>query len=141
MDLIVPNWRISSKILTLPETVDENAQTPPDLVVNLKPLIFLSLFCHLSGDKPLSKYRVDTVKQGVKHSQHLQTIGLPLNPGECEKSFYVAAVVKPLLHIFSVHSLGGMSHYPERSGGFLWRPDLASPMPSTRAGSDTVTTG
>src|SRR5712691_4161227 len=60
---------------------------------------------------------------------------------ENEKSFYVAAVVKPLLHIFSVHSLGGMSHYPEWSGGFLWRPDLASPMPSTRAGSDTVTTG
>ena len=24
--LIVPNWRISSKILTLPETVDENAR-------------------------------------------------------------------------------------------------------------------
>ena len=24
--LIIPNWRISSKILTLPETADENAQ-------------------------------------------------------------------------------------------------------------------
>ena len=56
----------------------------------------------------------------------------------CKLPSMLPLLSSPLEYFFSpVHSLGAVSHGPDRSGGFLWRWDPRLQRPSLRAGSNT----
>src|SRR4029453_13477412 len=48
-------------------------------------LILLRLFFLQSGERASSKYHVKTGNRGASRSHHRRPIGLPRNPGGCEK--------------------------------------------------------
>jgi len=66
-------------------TCGKKVQIPPDLVVKLKPLILLRLFCDYSDCPTLFKRHEETGNHGVSCLHHLRPIGPPLNPMECVK--------------------------------------------------------
>src|SRR5262245_420798 len=58
-------------------------QIPPDLVVNHKQLVLLTLLYTLSSVQTVFTWHVASGNQGVSCSRQLKSSGLPLNQMEC----------------------------------------------------------
>jgi hypothetical protein len=67
----------------------EKRQSPPDVVVKLKPLLLPRLCYNYADDSTLFKHQGDTGYHGVSCLHHLRRIGPPRNPMECDKIYRI----------------------------------------------------